>query len=127
MHRTALFLRRLVLLMIAAVGATACASGGTPSEDVGTGLFRVENDTPERSLEIALRTDEGNLIPLGTVSSGDTESFLLPMDAAPGEYQLVAGAPDMLGTPDVIVSRSFRAAEGVTVNWYIQDNELEVS
>ncbi len=127
MRHTTVFLRRFVLLMIVAFGATACASAGTPPEDASTGLFRVENDTPEQSLEIALRTDEGNLIGLGTVSRGETGSFLLPMDDEVRDYQLVAGAPDMLETADVIVSRSFRAAEGVTVDWSIQDNELDVS
>jgi hypothetical protein len=126
MRRTTYVLRTLLLLMIAAVGVTACASAGTPPEDASTGLFRIQNDTPQESLEIALRNDEGDLIGLGTVSSGETETFLLPMDDELSEYQLVAGAPDMLETSDVIVSRSFRAAEGVTVDWSIQENQLEV-
>ena len=126
MRRTTRNLRRFILFLIAVVGVTACASAGTPPDDASTGLFRIENDTPQQSLEIALRNDEGDLIGLGTVSSGETETFLLPMDDEPSEYQLVAGAPDMLETSDVIVSRSFRAAEGVTVEWSIQDNQLDV-
>ena len=127
MRHPVLRIRRFLLFMVAVVGVTACASAGTPPEDASTGLFRVENDTQQQSLEIALRNDQGDLTGLGTVSRGETGTFLLPMDDELREYQLVAGAPDMLETADVIVSRSFRAAEGVTVDWSIQANQLEVS
>ncbi|HSM04474.1 MAG TPA: hypothetical protein VK858_07620 [Longimicrobiales bacterium] len=135
MHRFAL--RRVAPLVVALLASTACASSAPSAEDTATGMegapeqaetsmFRVENDTPEQTLEIMLRSEDGDRIPLGVVSSGDTETFILPPQAQPGEYELIAAVPNA-STVEEIVSDAFTTTGGATVNWYIRNNRIEVT
>ena len=134
MHRFAL--RRVAPLVVAVLASTACASSA-PSDDTAMGMegaqeqaetsmFRVENDTPEQTLEIMLRSEDGDRIPLGVVSSGDTETFILPPQAPPGEYELIAAVPNA-STVEEIISDAFTTTGGATVNWYIRNNRIEVT
>lgn len=119
--------KSLAASLVLAVGLTACASSAT-MDDMATAQaqIRVLNDTPERFVTVSLEDDTGNLIPLGNVSSGDTETFIMPVNAQWGEYQLVAEGPDNMGS-EIVVSDAFMSAEGMTVNWFIDENTLEVN
>lgn len=117
----------LVALLVALF--TACA--GQPEDpDPDQALFRIENNTSEQVLTVTLEPTNGTAQTLGRVVAeprGErTKNFVTQLPDRALEYRLVAIDEDD-SNGERFVSETFVVKGGATVNWYIQENRIEVS
>lgn len=132
---------RLAVAPVLALTLVGCAGSGMGSMetestvaagmDVGQEqvLFRIENVSEEHFMRVALRDLDGNDIPLGTVQDGSAENFVLELPDRTENLRLVATSPETTESDEaeVVVSEPFMLHGGATVNWFIVENELEIS
>lgn len=109
------------------IAVAACASGSSMDMDDDQALIRVLNDSDEPTVTVSIESIGGNAVPLGVVAKGDAENLVFQLPEGDATYRLVAVGPEDEDRDDYLISRDFTVDGGVTVNWYLLDNELEVN
>lgn len=115
----------MMLVLVPAFSAlVACASAETldttPAPDVGDGAaIMVQHNIPGATLlSIHLVDPVGTPRLIGSVAQGEVATFEVETPVTPGEYTLVAEAPD----GRTVTSRPFFLSEDEAVRWDLMDN-----
>lgn len=125
LHRVTGAFAALAMLLV-----TACASGGGMASDTpmtDQALIRVLNNSDEPSVTVSIESIEGNTVALGIVQKGDTEALVFELPEGVHTYRLVAVGPEDEDRTEYHVSPEFTVDGGATVNWYLLENEIEVT
>lgn len=130
------FLRPLSRFAMAATVAlltTACATGGgmdgpdAGPDDLEQVFLNVLNDTDELTVTVSIEDLEGNAVPLGNVRRDRNERLIFRLPDEVDRYRLVAVGPQDDGRGDYVISPDFVVDGGATINWYLDENEIEVN
>lgn len=116
----------MIGLPFLALMLAGCASTGGVRMQPDQALFRVENDYQDAFVDVSLETVDGNLIPLGEVRPDGVQNFAYQLPEGVHQYRLVARIPDTLEGSDQVDSRLFPLHRGERVDWYIDQDELDL-
>lgn len=120
-------LRALIVPFIALFVAACGGTTEVPDLEPDQALVRVENDVVNAPyVTISMEDMAGNTVPLGNVDRDTAENLVFLVSEFEDDLRLVATKPGDDSRDDHIISRTFVASGGMTVNWYLPENTLEV-
>lgn len=120
---------RVLAVPFIALFVAACGGGNElPELDPDQALVRVTNNiTDAPYITVSIEDLAGNPVTLGNVRRNTAENLIFLAPDFENDLRLIAVKPGDQDRDDHVISRTFVAQGGMTVNWFLPQNSLEVS